>query len=228
MSASPAVCVSLGESNPKRLLHRLKEVEQTYADLVEIRTDFLRQPTVSHVSACLKQVELPVILTCRSVEEGGRFHGSQGARLRFLRELAALGPDYLDVELATLQRNAELASTLAENGCKLIASIHFVQKPGTLSSLEAVAQDAIEIAQLGKIIPFAATIDDNLKILSLYRARFAGRLIAFCLGRLGFLSRALCPLFGSPFTYAGLSENGTAEGQPSLARLRRFYEELDL
>jgi 3-dehydroquinate dehydratase I len=222
-----SICVSIGETTAGRLQRQLHRAEEAGADIIEIRVDFLEHPALSTIRKCLNSVEARKILTCRASQEGGRFQGSEGARLKILRELSALGPEYLDVELSTLQEHEKLAEDLAANGCKLIASSHRTNGIVTLDNLAKTAKEATKVADLSKIIPRANTLEDNLKILALYRSQYTGRLVAFCLGKLGFLSRALCPIFGSPFTYAGLREEATAEGQPSIERLRRFYAELE-
>ncbi len=221
------ICVSVGERTIKRLQRQLHRAEEAEADFVEIRVDFLEHPTLSTIRECLNSMDVRKILTCRSPQEGGRFQGSTGARVKILRELAALGPEYLDVELSTLQEHDALSEDLAANGCKLIASSHQTNGIVTLNSLVKTAREATQLAEVGKIISQANNLEDNLKILTLYRSHYTGRLVAFCLGKLGFLSRALCPIFGSPFTYAGLREEATAEGQPSIERLRNFYQSLE-
>jgi 3-dehydroquinate dehydratase type I len=76
-----------------------------------------------------------------------------------------------------------------------------------------------------KLVPFAKHPEDNLRVLSLLpRARECGqRMIAFCMGEAGRISRVMAPLLGSFLTYASLEEGEeTAPGQLAVGEMRRM------
>jgi len=64
----------------------------------EVRLDYLESPDLRRLFRTLPGT---VIVTNRRPEEGGRWAGSEAARLRLLEEALDLGVHYVDVELAT-------------------------------------------------------------------------------------------------------------------------------
>ena len=65
------------------------------ADMVELRLDGVSDVDVA---GALQGRSRPAIVTCRPVWEGGRFDGSEEARLRLLAEATRLGAEFVDVE----------------------------------------------------------------------------------------------------------------------------------
>ena len=68
------------------------------ADLIELRVDCMPHPKLETL---LQAVKKPVIVTNRWPKEGGRFEGREKDRLAILREAAALGAPWIDVEMAS-------------------------------------------------------------------------------------------------------------------------------
>ena len=62
------------------------------ADFIELRVDYMRNPELQQL---LKGRRKPFIVTNRRREEGGRFQGNEGARVRILEEAVGLGADYV-------------------------------------------------------------------------------------------------------------------------------------
>src|SRR5712692_10746434 len=74
---------------------RRRRDEVSEADLVELRLDSVRDPSVAGALAGRRR---PVIVTCRPTWEGGHFTGSEEERRRLLTEAFVLGAEYIDVE----------------------------------------------------------------------------------------------------------------------------------
>ena len=78
------------------------------ADLAELRLDLMQSFDLPRL---LAERPLPVIVTCRPTREGGRWRGTEVERLAVLRQAAALGAEYVDLEwdvateIATLDRS---------------------------------------------------------------------------------------------------------------------------
>ena len=70
----------------------------------------------------------------------------------------------------------------------------------------------------------AAEQANNYNILALYDKFKQTKLIAFCMGQKGIISRIICTLIGSPLAYASLPDLPTAEGQISISEMKNFYE----
>ena len=91
--AKPLLCVTVVADTTAELRARRDAVAD--ADLVELRLDTVRDPSVP---AALAGRRLPVVVTCRPKSEGGRFEGSEEERRALLADALTRGADYVDVE----------------------------------------------------------------------------------------------------------------------------------
>jgi 3-dehydroquinate dehydratase-1 len=196
-------------------------------DLVELRFDLLRNPK-SDAANDLAHLARRGIFTVRRKEEGGGFGGSERERLALISGIGAVTPLYMDVELKTAENNPQWYSLLPKASGKIV-SWHDFEKTPSLSVMRRVRDRASKIGDIAKVVPYAETADDNLKVLSLY-GKDAHSLVAFCMGAVGSLSRLVSLQLGSPLAYASLPDEEAAPGQPSvtdLVRLRRLWERVD-
>ena len=76
-----------------------------------------------------------------------------------------------------------------------------------------------------KVIFTANKFEDNLISLDLCKSfsKEGHKVISFCMGDLGNLSRLVCVKVGSFLTY-GSFEDKTAPGQINIRKMRKFYE----
>ena len=73
-----------------------------------------------------------------------------------------------------------------------------------------------------KMVTMAKTISDGSRILSLYNNGKGVKLIAFSMGNFGRMSRLLCLLLGSPYTYVSLGK-AVAPGQFSVDEVKSIF-----
>jgi 3-dehydroquinate dehydratase-1 len=147
-------------------------------------------------------------------------------RLELLRELVKHKPALIDVELATLKKNDELADFLDASGARVLVSWHDFDATPPLERLEAILDEMTLFSNYVKVVTMARTIEDSLRILNLYDTPRASYAIIFAMGEPGAISRVLCTIIGNaPFTYASL-ESPTAPGQISLSAMRKLYNSL--
>lgn len=101
---------------------------------VEIRLDWLgTRARVHEVCGWLrewwetgegKESAVTLIGTCRRVGAGGKFRGSVGAQVTLLKEAAAAGCDWLDVEVETWRELGEAERAELRRSAKLMVSYH--------------------------------------------------------------------------------------------------------
>ncbi|MEM7683167.1 MAG: type I 3-dehydroquinate dehydratase [Planctomycetota bacterium] len=215
------------------------------ADLVEYRLDDLAdQPDLA--ADVVARSPLPCLATCRHVDEGGGFDGEEAQRIALLEAvgLASPGPSYLDVELASYQRSANLRqkvhlvvdqSEQIENGAppdgthpgarsaRLILSAHdFRQRPADLTRrfADMAAQPACRVVKAAWL---ARSLRDNLEAFELIRDT-PKPAVALCMGEFGAPSRILAKKASGFLTFARLdADPGTAPGQPTLQELTGLY-----
>jgi 3-dehydroquinate dehydratase-1 len=173
-------------------------------DIVEIRLDLIEADTprwVEHARA-IEARGLPVIVTIRIAEEGGRWNQPDEARLSLfetaLRELTAV-----DIELRSpiLKEVYTLATQLRRT---LIVSYHDFKKTPPIDELKKVVADAAEFATVVKIVTFTKTDEDVSVLRTLLHEKRSAALCVMGMGPLGPQTRVKFPKFGSCLAYGYL------------------------
>jgi 3-dehydroquinate dehydratase type I len=156
----------------------------------------------------------------------GKFSGTEAERQQTLRDAAKSGFEYVDVELSTPQLK-DLVKELKAIGAKAIVSLHKFDGSFGVSELSSVLEREISSgAEVCKIVTTAKRLEDNLTTLNFTStASSKAKLVCFCMGELGKISRLLSPLFGGFFTFASLERgNETASGQMTIQEMKAAYE----
>lgn len=214
------------------------------ADIIELRIDSMVNVDLSGLFAAIRRItqvkkvggldNTPLIITNRKREEGGSFKGSERQRVDLLLQAVELGAEYVDMELSTGDAlTEELLKTIRihNNKTRLIVSSHDFSKTPSDARLKARFNECIEAgADIAKIATYARSVEDNLKVLSLipYGRRKDKEVIAFCMGRLGRISRVVAPLLGSYLSFASF-ERGceSAPGQMTVHEMKEIIRILD-
>lgn len=227
------ICVSIFVEDMVTASAEAEAARAAGADLIEWRVDAVAEE-IALIERLVKDSPLPCVVTCRSREEGGEFGGDEQQRITLLEHVGLHArPRYLDVELASFDRSANLRQKvklairhpdqLRELDSTLILSCHdFKGRPADL--LRRIERMAGEPAcGVIKIAWMARSIRDNLEAFDILRARHKPT-IALCMGPMGLMSRVLAPKFGGLLTYASLRPtSATAPGQPTVDELVQGY-----
>lgn len=215
------------------------------ADLVEFRVDVffedkedstdLLQDRIDRVLELVRASPVPCIVTCRPHWEGGEYHGDDDERVSLYEALGTSDhpPAYIDVELATYTRSANIRQkiNLGVNhpkqqravSTRLILSTHdFEGRPSDLTRkiLKMQGEPACAVV---KVAYRARSIRDNLELFEILRDQTKPT-IALGMGDFGIMSRILAPKFGGFLTFASLrDESTTAPGQITIEDLINLY-----
>jgi 3-dehydroquinate dehydratase-1 len=182
------------------------------ADAVELRIDLMPDLPVEMVDELVSDYKGPVILTLRSMEEGGAFSGDVSQwRERVLPYLSLV--TMVDVEM----RYREHAPWLKDLGVTVIASHH----TNEMLSYEDLSGLYHDLRSFGNIPKIAVHPENTADILSLLQfTNIAGKpLIVSVTGTVCRYARPLLPIFGSLYTYCYL-DTPTSPGQYSLEEMR--------
>lgn len=178
-----------------------------WADIFELRLDLIRD---LEIFSLLDGTDRPRIVTCRPRWEGGQFTGSEDSRMAVLKECAAYGAEFIDVELRGGRGIVEEVRKVSPS-VRIIVSFHS----------DAVPSSAREAYRMfagcgGDIVKWAYPAADSPDIrfargfLQIAK-RGKQKAIAVAMGEAGEASRILYRVFGGWATYA------SPEGGPEAA-----------
>ena len=195
-------------------------------DMLELRLDYLTRPSVDELAELVKlakQTQKPVIVTCRPSREGGLFAGPEQERLALIKQALTAGPDYVDLELASLE-NINLDEFLPRS-TKLIISKHdFDSMPSDISN--CLYHMWLRAPAVAKLAYKAHDILDSLSALDIARtqAHTASKVIILAMDSPGEISRILAKKAGCFLTYASLSSaKESAPGQLTIEQMLNTY-----
>jgi len=202
----------------------IEKAEKAKADFIEVRLDSLE--TSRRLSDLSASTKIPLIATNKLQSEKGFFSGSETERRKTLLNAAKDGFEYVDVDLSSPSHH-EAISKLKAHGAKAVASYHKYDGILTVSAMEKILDEQINSgADVCKIVLTAKQVEDNLPVLSFVSfASTKAKLVCFCMGEHGKVSRLLSPLFGAYFTFASLEHgNETASGQMTIGEMHAVYD----
>ena len=219
------LCIPIVETTVGKALIAIKEANR-WADLIELRLDYLKEVKLSPI---FENRQKPFIVTNRRREEGGKYRGEERKRLSVLQEAIGLGADYIDVELAA-ERSSVQSLIRNKKETQVILSFHDFQETPSLKELRRLFGQMIRLgADVIKIVPFARSWEDNLSILSLipFAKEKKQKIVAFCMGEKGKISRIISPFLGAAWTYASLNKSmASAPGQLTVRELKDIWEKI--
>ncbi len=190
-------------------------------NVLELRLDLFLDYSGKELQCLLDQITLPVIFTLRKTSHGGYYKGTEEEHLQKMRSLAALKPTYFDLEYDTsLAFVDEIGRDFPE--IKRIISYHdYAATPPDLDSVVKEIQNTP--GELYKIACTANSILDSMRMLLCIRTH--APLLGMCMGELGAITRILGPRFGSPWSFASLSQDlASAPGQICAQEIQTVYD----
>ncbi len=206
----------------------LQSAAATGADLIELRCDSAPQNAMLEA---IRTSPCPVLVTVRAPWEGGQSSRTDEERAELIIAAAQAGPAFLDVELVTLERMADLRHALVSycgpGKTTLVVSNHdFVRTPDDLPQ-RLVRMAAIPMAGILKVAFMPATVADAVMALKLTHdgpSRWGHPVVALAMGQKGQISRLLAAKFGAPLTFAAINADAqSAPGQPTVTELVERY-----
>jgi len=213
-------------------------------EFIELRFDYIdafqniTQDFVESLKNYIKN-KSNLILTFRHHSEGGQTKIDEHERLKILKLLMDSQPKFFDIEMnSDIETLSNIISLSYMKKVNLIFSYHNFEKTPTYEMAKDIIlrfEDRIikkelnEFDILGKsiykLIFTAQNFEDNLVALELCKeiSKNNKKVISFCMGELGILSRILNIKLGSFLTYAALEEP-TAPGQIKINTLQQMYK----
>ncbi len=208
------ICVVIGRTRHKMVQIEIQEAAKQGASLIEVRLDYIAK--APDFQRLLANKPCALVATVRRPADGGAWKGTEEARLALLRQAIVSGFDWVDLETDVIDEIRRFRNV------KRIVSYHNLREmPEDLEEIHA--EMCQQDADIVKLAVRAQHPRDNLRVLKLLKAP-PKPTVAFCVGDMGFPSRILGAMFGTPFTYAGFNKERTlAPGMPSYQELKQIY-----
>lgn len=222
----PQMCASVMPQYATDIVPMLKRAAE--ADIIELRVDMIPVEEIEQMDwEFIREhaPKKPLLVTCRSREEGGYFIGSDEERLAIYNDAMLAGVEWLDVEHAVAD---ELLPYLPIGlPTKIVLSHHIITTGATFDELRDKLDDMTSIyADVYKLIFTADSPTDALVAVNLIeyaKSRFLN-VVIHAMGELGEPSRILGSVRGNAWTYVALDgEAPTASGQITLGEARNVY-----
>lgn len=217
------ICVPIMALDNAEAIKKMSEASPL-ADLMEIRLDVMESFDLKEI---IQAATKPLIVTYRSKKEGGSGLARYETRVHHLVRAIELGTDFVDVEFSMPQIYRQEIFQ-AGGTSRLILSAHLSNKTPPREKLEDIFRKMTATgADMVKIITYARAPEDNLRVLGLIPlARGLGiKIIAFCMGPAGRISRIFTLMMGGYLSFASLEEGQeSASGQIPVRKMKKLLE----
>jgi 3-dehydroquinate dehydratase-1 len=195
-------------------LDELEAVVGSGPDLVELRLDLVDRADHAALAAACADLPVPLIVTVRSLGEGGAFAGDESDCARLLAPFLPLAR-YVDLERGF----RALAPPSRDAGCAVIASAHLATML-PLPELFGLERELRSYGDIPKLVLVPSSDDDLLDLLSFTHA--AEKPVCTSIAGTAFRhGRALLPLFGSALAYCAAGRP-SSPGQYTLGEMREL------
>jgi len=219
------ICVSIGALSPDAVFHDIRRYI-ALPGLMELRMDRIQEISLPGLVSFIRGLDTAkeILVTVRRDSEGKEdvsFRYNDEERWSVLREAVRLNVAYVDVEYGDRKKDIdELKAEIREtaSSTQIICSYHDFIKTPHLQELKRLWLACHKKGgNVVKIVTFARTVTDNLTLLSFLswaQKKKKTKVVAFCMGEKGRISRIAAPLFGSLYTFTAPDEtSSTAPGQ---------------
>jgi 3-dehydroquinate dehydratase / shikimate dehydrogenase len=214
------ICLTLSGPTLSNNLNQVKE-NRSFVDILELRLDLLSPEEQKKASEFPSLVDLPVILTCRRVADGGKCSLTERSRRSLIIQTLEKGSfAYVDIEDDVKKNDVELAAR--EKGVKIIRSYHDFEKVP-----EDIFSRIQSLSRRGDIAKIAVTPHSISDVITLFRINSElsdTPKIVIGMGDWGVCTRILYRKMGSILTFgSSVSTKAIAPGMISVRDLKELY-----
>ena len=228
----PKICVPVVETTTEKIIQQIQELQN--CDLIELRIDFYENiHDLKQVHELLLQVRqqtnLPLLLTYRSLKEGGHIQLSDQEYLSLVQTVCQSGCiDIVDIELESGNMLVyQLVEIAHQNHVKVLMSYHdFEKTPTVMEMKERLEKMEIMGADICKIAVMPFSYKDVIQLLNTtmeMSQRLTRPLVTMSMGKIGKITRIVGELVGSSITFASVGQS-SAPGQLTLEDMQTLLE----
>jgi 3-dehydroquinate dehydratase type I len=217
------LCIPIIAKNTEEAVKKMALAE-ALVDMVEVRLDLMEAFDLPEIVRAAKK---PVLVTYRSEREGGKGDANPETQVEHILTAVREGADLVDVELS-LPPEWRRKVFEVEGKTEIVISTHINHGTPTSNELERIFRDCTATgAPVVKIVTMAKNWEDNLRVLELIpKAQAQGvKVIAFCMGPKGRISRILSHLMGGYVNFVTLEAGQeSAAGQIPAMEMKEILE----
>lgn len=184
-------------------------------DIIELCLDqFIKTPDVGEL---VKLTDKPLLISCRSKKDGGRFSGSEEERLQLLRNAIVAGPAYVELDLGIANDVPRFGPT------KRVISYTSLNRP--LGKIDEIFEQCWKAkADIVKVTWPTDDLDAAWPLLAAVSQSRELPVVGQGIGRSGLTFSLLGRKYGSPWIYAALERGMEAyDCQPTVWQLEEEY-----
>lgn len=236
----PEICIPITDTTRDEITETARKFAGLPAEMVEWRVDFFAgyEKEVVSLAKELKQIlgGKKLIVTLRTVFEGGEENGSRFQYKELLCDVAASGAaDYVDVEI---KRGSDvLSAVIAAKSDKtgVIGSFHDFSETPSEDDIICILDEARQSgADIGKLACMPADEgehgkEDAQRLLSATEKMKQEHpdfpLITMCMGEAGKVTRLYGGLYGSSVSF-GCVGSSSAPGQIELSKMQKVFDKI--
>ncbi len=228
----PKICVSVVETTTEKIIQQIQQLQD--CDLIELRIDFYENiHDLKQVHELLLQVRqqanLPLLLTYRSLKEGGHIQLTDQEYLSLVQTACQSGcVDIVDIELESGNMLVyQLVEIAHQNHVKVLMSYHdFEKTPTVMEMKERLEKMEIMGADICKIAVMPFSYKDVIHLLNTtmeMSQKLTKPLVTMSMGKIGKITRIVGELVGSSITFASVGQS-SAPGQLTLEDMQILLE----
>jgi 3-dehydroquinate dehydratase / shikimate dehydrogenase len=213
------ICITLAQESRTLVLADMLNAHAMGADLIEVRLDtFENAPVLSEI---LQAKRTPLLFSCRRVEDGGNWQGSEEDRLMMLRQAVLSKADYVEIELDVADQIRPFP------GCqRVITYTNLRETPADIADIYAEMQT--KKPDVIKLVCKARTPEEAWPLVQILN-KPALPTVVVGLGRPGIMLSVLGRKIGAPWTSAAIERGAEAyPGQPTIRELQEVYRYVDI
>ncbi len=226
------LAVPIAAKNLDRAKQQIKTAKAAGAEMLELRTDYIENISVDLVKNLISKAkaaspQLPIIVTCRDVRQGGAINYPDRLRIDVLIEALKAGVEFIDFEYenflsAENQEKIQRALSQVSRGRLILSNHNFETKFPDIIKLHRRIQ-TLSPAAIPKLVYTANHINDCFEAFDLLH-RTSGSAIVFCMGKASLISRIIAKKLNSFVTFAVIDDKSTtAPGQLTIEQLKKSY-----
>ncbi len=208
------ICISIAQESRRLGLADVLNAGMLGADLLEVRLDCFREaPDLGKLVAVKPK---PVIMSCRRVQDGGQWQGSEAERLALLRQSIISKADYVEIELDVADEIRPFPPSQRV--------ISYTNMQGTpLDIADIYAEARTKHPDVIKLVTRVGSPEEAWPLVQIL-ARSTIPTVVVGLGKPGVMMSVLGKKLGAPWTYAAL-ERGMESypGQATIRDLEQVY-----